>query len=100
MLARERTDWPYLSMLLDAFSRTSSPANAQRRANAALASPLTERELEVLALLERRYTDKEIADTLVISLKTAQTHVLHIGEKLEVHGRRAIVQAALDRGLI
>ena len=54
----------------------------------------------MLTLLERRYTDKEIAEALVISLKTVQTHILHIGEKLNAHGRRAIVQAAADHGLI
>ncbi len=100
VLARERSGWPYLRMLVTAFARATSPADGQHRANAALASPLTERELEVLALLERRYTDKEIAETLVISLKTAQTHILHISEKLNVHGRHAIVQVALDHGLI
>jgi len=58
---------------------------------------LTNREQEVLELLARRYTDKEIAEALNISLVTVRSHVTHLGEKLGVHGRRAIVQAATDQ---
>jgi LuxR family maltose regulon positive regulatory protein len=58
---------------------------------------LTNREQEVLELLARRYTDKEIAESLSISLVTVRSHVTHLGEKLGVHGRRAIVQAATEQ---
>jgi len=58
---------------------------------------LTNREQEVLELLAKRYTDKEIAEALNISLVTVRSHVTHLGEKLGVHGRRAIVQAATDQ---
>jgi LuxR family maltose regulon positive regulatory protein len=62
--------------------------------------PLTNREQDVLLLLDRRYSDKEIANTLSISVGTVSTHVRHLGDKLGVHGRRAIVQAAKDQGLL
>jgi LuxR family maltose regulon positive regulatory protein len=58
---------------------------------------LTNREQEVLELLARRYTDKEIAESLSISLVTVRSHVTHLGEKLGVHGRRAIVRAATEQ---
>jgi len=61
---------------------------------------LTNRERDVLLLLEKRYSDKEIADTLSISLGTVNTHVRHISDKLGVRGRRAVVQAAKDQGLL
>ena len=61
---------------------------------------LTYRERDVLLLLEKRYSNKEIAATLVISLGTVHTHVRNISDKLGVHGRRAIVQAAKDHGLL
>jgi LuxR family transcriptional regulator, maltose regulon positive regulatory protein len=60
---------------------------------------LTNREMDVLLLLNKRYSNKEIADTLSISVETVYTHVQHIGDKLGVRGRRAIVQAAQDQGL-
>jgi DNA-binding NarL/FixJ family response regulator len=49
---------------------------------------LTSREEEVLSLVARGYTDREIAETLVISAKTASVHVSHILGKLGVPNRR------------
>jgi DNA-binding CsgD family transcriptional regulator/tetratricopeptide (TPR) repeat protein len=48
---------------------------------------LTPREAEVLALVARGYTNREIADTLVISVKTASVHVSHILRKLDAPNR-------------
>jgi LuxR family transcriptional regulator, maltose regulon positive regulatory protein len=71
-----------------------------RSASSGPIEPLTNREQDVLLLLEKRYTDKEIANTLSISVGTVNTHVRHVGDKLGARGRRAIVQAAKDRGLL
>jgi len=49
------------------------------------------RETEVLALVARGYTNREIADAFTISVKTASVHVSHILRKLGVSSR---VQAA------
>jgi DNA-binding CsgD family transcriptional regulator/tetratricopeptide (TPR) repeat protein len=49
---------------------------------------LTPREAEVLSLVARGYTNREIADTLVISIRTAGVHVSHILRKLEAPNRR------------
>ncbi len=49
---------------------------------------LTRREAEVLSLVARGYTNREIADTLVISVKTAGVHVSHILRKLGAQNRR------------
>jgi DNA-binding CsgD family transcriptional regulator/tetratricopeptide (TPR) repeat protein len=48
---------------------------------------LTPREAEVLTLVARGYTNREIAATLVISVRTASVHVLHILRKLGVPNR-------------
>jgi DNA-binding CsgD family transcriptional regulator len=48
---------------------------------------LTPREAEVLSLVARGYTDREIAATLVISVKTASVHVSHILRKLGAPNR-------------
>jgi LuxR family maltose regulon positive regulatory protein len=61
---------------------------------------LTNREQEVLELLAKRYTDKEIAETLYISPGTVRSHIEHLGEKLNATGRHAIVQTARDQGLL
>jgi DNA-binding CsgD family transcriptional regulator len=49
---------------------------------------LTPREAEVLTLVARGYTNREIAETLVISVKTASVHVSHILRKLGARDRR------------
>ena len=74
--------------------------DAVRSAASGPIEPLTNREMDVLLLLDKRYSDKEIADTLSISVGTVSTHVRHLGDKLGAHGRRAIVQAAKDQGLL
>ena len=55
---------------------------------------LTHREAEVLSLLARGYTNREIAATLVISVKTASVHVSHILGKLRVPNRREAAAVA------
>ena len=49
---------------------------------------LTPREADVLALIARGYTNREIATTLVISVKTAGVHVSHILRKLDAPNRQ------------
>jgi DNA-binding CsgD family transcriptional regulator len=49
---------------------------------------LTPREAEVLTLVARGYTNREIAEALVISVKTAGVHVSHILRKLDAPNRR------------
>jgi DNA-binding NarL/FixJ family response regulator len=49
---------------------------------------LTPREAEVLSLVARGYTNREIAETLVISVKTAGVHVSNILRKLDAPNRR------------
>jgi DNA-binding NarL/FixJ family response regulator len=50
-------------------------------------SALTPREAEVLTLVARGYTNREIAAALVISVKTASVHVSHILRKLDAPNR-------------
>ena len=48
---------------------------------------LTPREREVLELVLARWHDQEIADHLVISVRTVEAHVAHLMAKLDVHSR-------------
>jgi LuxR family maltose regulon positive regulatory protein len=96
-LVRKQWGSSYVAQILAAFPQTFSLVAARRQANEALPSPLTPRELDVLALLDKRYTNKEIAESLVISVETVHSHVKRIGEKLGAHGRQAIVQATRDK---
>lgn len=61
---------------------------------------LTDRELQVLALVSEGLRNKEIAIALGITEETTQVHVKRILTKLGVHDRTAAVRAALRRGII
>ncbi len=61
---------------------------------------LTTREVEILRLLARGMTNRQIADELVISPKTASTHVEHIYTKLGVNNRALASLFAAKHGLI
>ncbi len=61
---------------------------------------LTAREVEVLGLLARGHSNREIAQRLVVTPKTAANHVEHIYAKLGVSSRAAATLYATQHGLI
>jgi two-component system response regulator NreC len=61
---------------------------------------LTPREREVLFMIGEGRSDKEIAEQLVISPNTVQSHRWHIMEKLDLHNRAELIKYAIRRGLI
>jgi DNA-binding NarL/FixJ family response regulator len=61
---------------------------------------LTDREREVLKLLAEGYTTREIADRLVISVKTVEGHKTNLMSKLDIHNRTDLVKFALRKGII
>jgi NarL family two-component system response regulator LiaR len=61
---------------------------------------LSERETEVLQLATRGLSNQEIADELVLSLRTVQAHLGHIFNKLQVSSRTEAVVRALKEGWV
>ncbi|MEU4293587.1 LuxR C-terminal-related transcriptional regulator [Kribbella sp. NPDC026596] len=66
----------------------------------ALADPLSERELDVLRLLDSELTGPEIARQLFVSLNTLRTHSKRIFTKLDVNTRAAAVRRGHELGLL
>jgi len=62
--------------------------------------PLSERELQVLRLLDSELTGPQIARELFVSHNTVRTHTKHIFTKLAVTSRRAAVRRAREQGLL
>lgn len=61
---------------------------------------LTEREKEVLHYISLGYTNQEIADKLIVSVKTVEKHKYNIMEKLNLNRRHELVQYAIKHGLV
>ena len=86
-------------------SVTSSLSPAERTAGAADRpvdvedGGLTRREREIAALVATGHTNRQIADTLVLSGRTVETHVHNILTKLQLSTRAQIAVWAAERGL-
>ena len=61
---------------------------------------LTSREREILQLVAEGQTNREIADRLVIGVKTVLRHRTNIMEKLGFHNRTELIKYAISKGLI
>ncbi|MGQ5654448.1 response regulator [Streptomyces sp. EKR5.2] len=80
-----------------------SPAVASRLVSAVRSpgnEPLSVREREVLALVAKGTSNREIARVLFISEATVKTHLTHLYAKLGVKDRAAAVAVAYDRGIL
>ena len=75
----------------------SADAEERKRADA---DPLSDRERDVLRMLALGHTNQEIAGTLYISVRTAETHRAHIMQKLRLQTRAQLVRYALSQGLL
>jgi len=73
---------------------------AMERLTPAPGSELTEREREVLTLVTRGNTNKQIADKLFVSEKTARNHVSHILDKLGLSRRSEAAAFAVEHKLV
>ncbi len=94
--AAERGITPaYVRRLLTAFGATEDATTGTQ----ALIEPLSERELDVLRLLETDLSGPDIARELVVSLNTVRTHTRNIYAKLGVNNRRSAVRRAQELDL-
>ena len=79
--------------VLDAFSAPVAPSPSSDL------DLLTARERDVLRLIARGYTYKEVAGELFISGKTVETHVSSVLRKLQLSNRRELSRWAAERGV-
>lgn len=83
-------------LVLGEFRRMSTSPPAVEESGA---PQLTERETEVLRLVAKGLSYKDIADRLVLSHRTVQNHVQNTLRKLQLHNRVELVRYALQAGL-
>jgi LuxR family maltose regulon positive regulatory protein len=95
----------YIGEVLAAFQDSSAtrpvsgntvPAGSKQ----SIVEPLSQRERQILVLLAKRLSNREIADELHISNVTVKRHAANIYQKLGVHGRRQAVAKAQGLGIL
>lgn len=75
-------------------------AIASRLADRLVRPTLTPRELDVLRLVAKGRTNKELASAMFVSEETVKTHMKALFQKLGVHDRAEAVSVSLKRGII
>jgi DNA-binding NarL/FixJ family response regulator len=70
----------------------------RRTADDAAAPKLTVRETEVLRLVAKGLTAKQVAERLVLSHRTVENHVQNTLSKLQLHNRAQLVRYAVEKG--
>jgi len=96
LAAGQRDASGYVRRLLAA----TIPAADRPALDQPLVEPLSERELEVLRLLDSELDGPDIARELTVSLATVRTHTRNVYAKLGVNNRRAAVRRAAELGLL
>ena len=86
----------YLAKLMAALAREDAAPAADER----LPEPLSERELEVLALVAAGMSNKEIAGRLFVSVTTVKTHINNLYRKLDARSRIQAVARARELGIL
>lgn len=97
---REGAALPLKQAVAEAHARIRAAQERQFSQSARFPADLTPRELEVLQLLTHGLTNVEIAERLIISPRTVNTHINAIYRKLDVKSRSAATRFAVERGLI
>ncbi len=84
----------------DSWLTPSVAAQLMRSVRQPEGEQLSSRETDVLRLVAKGNSNKEIAAALHVSQATVKTHLIHIFRKLDVNDRTAAVTLAMERGMI
>jgi predicted ATPase/DNA-binding CsgD family transcriptional regulator len=79
---------------------SSDVGDQLRGTNTQLPGHLTQREQEVAELVARGLSNREIATTLVVSVRTAEAHITHLLNKLELRSRAQLAVWAVKHGFL
>jgi len=100
-LEKQETTMPYACKVLQFMSpNVDAGITSDVSCTEGLTEPLSEREMEVLHLLETHLSGTEIAGQLFIAASTVRSHIKNIYGKLKVHSRKDAVEKARELGLL
>ena len=86
--------------LSSAISKTVIDGYLGRSGNDGVASPLTERQGQVLKMIAEGHSTKQIGSNLNLSVKTVETYRSQIMEKLDIHDIAGLVRYAIRQGIV
>jgi DNA-binding NarL/FixJ family response regulator len=86
-------------LVLGEYRRLAAGGTAEPEGKGDPVPTLTERETEVLRLVAKGLTSRQIADRLVLSPRTVETHVQNSLRKLQLRNRVELARYAIERGL-
>lgn len=96
----EGKPWLQPDIAMRLMTAAGRPSSDEATGHGKLIEPLTAREIEVLKLLAGAASNREIADRLIISTRTVETHLANIYGKLAVRGRTEAMLWAIREGMV
>ncbi len=101
-ISGERFFSPGISnLIIEGFiNRTKEPTPKPVANTGSGKQQLTKREIEVLEYIAQGYTNRKIADTLFLSVRTVNTHRTNLMQKLDIHDTARLVRYAIETGLV
>lgn len=91
---------PYFSPAISRKIMESYLSEDQSLKTTTMGQKLTGRETEVLQLIAEGYTNAKIAQVMGISVKTVESHRMHLMEKLDIHDVAGLVKYSIKKGFI
>jgi DNA-binding NarL/FixJ family response regulator len=89
------------NLIIEGFiNRTKGPTPQPVARGSSRTQQLTKREIEVLEYIAQGYTNRKIADTLFLSVRTVNTHRTNLMQKLDIHDTARLVRYAIETGLV
>jgi two-component system response regulator NreC len=101
-MSGERFFSPGISrIIIDSFiKREHEQEHAIPRNDAHGEQQLTKRETEILQYIAQGYSNRRIAETLFLSIRTVNTHRTNLMQKLDIHDTARLVRYAIETGLV
>ena len=101
-MSGERFFSPGISrIIIESFIKRAREAGAEPAPmTAPPATQLTKRETEVLQYIAQGFTNRKIAETLFLSVRTINTHRTNLMQKLNIHDTARLVRYAIETGLV
>ena len=88
------------NVIMESFIKRQGEVSAFEQINSKRDDTLTNREAEILQYIVQGHTNRQIAEKLVLSIRTINTHRTNLMQKLNIHETASLVRYAIETGLV